>query len=163
MSFQEALQDLHLVYDYEVQVDGKTELWEYELWFAHEARHLAVYAIHGGPMAGRRNFQEAIYRCVRKGIWQINWLEETGTIVSIVYDSEQGRLTSLIAFSQGHWENPDLAKGDKRNRDDFARWRELAKIGSQTDRHILAEHANIKQIFRGAGTLEPIDPSWPTR
>ena len=44
------------------------------MWFYNEDR--IVYAIHGGPMAGRINFQKADYQCVRPGeIWQCNWLE----------------------------------------------------------------------------------------
>jgi len=32
--------------------------------------------IHGGPMAGRINFQQADYQCIRDGeLWQCNWLE----------------------------------------------------------------------------------------
>lgn len=43
-------------------------------WFFSSTR--VVYAIHGGPMAGRKNYQEASYQCVRPGeLWQCNWLE----------------------------------------------------------------------------------------
>ena len=32
----------------------------------------------------------------------------------------------------------------------------------QTDRHMLAEQADIVDVFRGKGDLEPIEQSWPT-
>jgi hypothetical protein len=58
-------------------------------------------------MAGRVNFQTASYQCIRPGeLWQCNWLEETGTICSLVYDIPMKRISTLLAFSQGHWENP---------------------------------------------------------
>ena len=35
-----------------------------------------VYKIHGGPMAGRTNFQTCVFQCLRAGeLWQCNWLE----------------------------------------------------------------------------------------
>lgn len=44
------------------------------MWFYNENR--IVYAIHGGPMAGRLNAQAADYQCIRPGeLWQCNWLE----------------------------------------------------------------------------------------
>ena len=87
---------------------------------------------------------------------------ETGTIVSIVYDILKQRITTLIAFSKGHWEHSAEAHGDKRNPEDFERWRGLSKIGTQTDRYLLAEQADIVENFKGPGDLKPIDPSWPT-
>ena len=87
---------------------------------------------------------------------------ETGTIVSIVYDILKQRITTLIAFSKGHWEHSAEAHGDKRNPVDFERWRGLSKIGTQTDRYLLAEQADIVENFKGPGDLKPIDPSWPT-
>lgn len=43
-------------------------------WFFSPTR--IVYAIHGGPMAGRINYQTASYQCIRPGeLWQCNWLE----------------------------------------------------------------------------------------
>ena len=101
--FSRDLENLHLVYDvhslsshftpirplssrnhaqYEVHSHGtgETAKWRYEIWFATENR--VVYSIHGGPMAGRRNYQTAMYQCIRPGeLWQCSWLEETGTIV----------------------------------------------------------------------------------
>ena len=104
-TFKDDILDTHLVYDYDAQdASGNPEKWRYELWCFSKDR--VVYAIHGGPMAGRVNYQQATYQCIRPGeLWQINWLEETGTIVSVVYDMKEKRITSLIAFSQGHWEN----------------------------------------------------------
>lgn len=158
-------------------------------------------------MAGRTNFQTCRFQCIRPGeLWQCNWLEgtiprprhlqivvvatdgnflaETGTVVSLVYDIAKKRTTTLAAFSkgtydfwapfllteqpdadapvQGHWENPEAAHGDKRNAADFERWRGLARIGIQTDRHMLAEQADIVDVFRGKGDLEPIEQSLPT-
>ncbi|SPN96656.1 uncharacterized protein DNG_00177 [Cephalotrichum gorgonifer] len=161
-TFDADLRDRHLIYDYNVQnAEGSTEKWRYELWFFNEDR--IVYAIHGGPMAGRKNFQAATYQCIRPGeLWQCNWLEETGTICSLVFDIPNGHITTLIAFSKGHWEHNGAARGDKRDDGDLERWRGLARIGIQTDRVLLSEQADVVEDFRGAGELEPIDPSWPT-
>lgn len=53
-------------------------------------------------MAGRLNFQTAEYQCIRPGeLWQCNWLEETGTICSLVYDAKQQTITTLLGFSKG--------------------------------------------------------------
>lgn len=49
---------------------------------------------------------------------------QTGTIVSSVLDINNKRVTTLIAFSQGHWENPEIANGNKRNK--LLKWRELS-------------------------------------
>jgi len=68
----------------------------------------------------------------------------------------------MLGFSKGHWENAEAAHGDKRNPKDLDRWRGLAKIGTQTDRHILAEQAQNVESFKGKGDLEPIEQSWPT-
>lgn len=160
-------------------------------WFFSDKR--IVYKIHGGPMAGRANYQTASYQCIRPGeLWQCNWLEgplaslpshfpsspiphnpspissscsstpETGTICSLVYDIPNKKITTLLAFSQGHWEHPQEAHGDKRNPADFNRWRDLAKIGKQTDRFMLNEQADILEAFKGKGDLVPIDPDAET-
>nr|APP94191.1 phenolic acid decarboxylase [Brettanomyces bruxellensis]APP94192.1 phenolic acid decarboxylase [Brettanomyces bruxellensis] len=157
-SFDDDLKDVHLVYDYDAtDSNGRPEKWRYEIWFFSENK--IVYAIHGGPMAGRINYQTVAYQCVRPGeIWQINWLEETGTVVSIVYDIVNKTVNGLLCFSKGHWENSEAAHGDKRNPDDFARWRNLAKQGIQTDRFVLVERAHILKSFKGQGDLEPIEP-----
>lgn len=161
-SFDQDIRDLHLVYDYDAQDDnGKPEKWRYEMWFFSDKR--IVYAIHGGPMAGRINYQTATYQCIRPGeLWQCNWLEETGTICSLVYDIKLKRITTLLGFSQGHWENAEAAHGDKRNPADLERWRGLAKIGTQTDRFMLSEQANILESFKGPGDLQPIGADAPT-
>ncbi|RDW88245.1 hypothetical protein BP6252_00277 [Coleophoma cylindrospora] len=154
--FDKDLRDVHLLYDYDAKdAQGNPEKWRYEMWFFSETR--IVYAIHGGPMAGRINFQTASYQCIRPGeLWQCNWLEETGTIVSLVYDIPNKKITTLLGFSQGHWENAEAAHGDKRNPEDMARWRNLAKIGSQIDRVLLNEQADILESFKGKGDLVPI-------
>merc|ERR1711988_1001811 len=161
-SFERDIRDKHLIYDYDAQgEDGKSEKWRYEMWFFSEKR--IVYAIHGGPMAGRINYQTATYQCIRPGeLWQCNWLEETGTICSLVYDIPRQKITTLLGFSQGHWEHAKEAHGDKRNPADFKRWRSLAKIGSQVDRFMLSEQANILETFRGPGKLQPIEPDAET-
>lgn len=161
--FDKDLRDLHLLYDYDAQNPntGAPEKWRYEMWFFSHDR--IVYAIHGGPMAGRKNFQTATYQCIRPGeLWQCNWLEETGTICSLVYDIKFNKISTLLGFSAGHWSNPTQAHGDKRNPSDFQRWRELANQGNQTDRFLLSEQADILERFHGAGELEPIEESWPT-
>jgi hypothetical protein len=139
---------------------GKPETWKYELWCFNEDR--VVYVIHGGPIAGRINYQAATYQCMRPGeMWQINWLEETGTIVSMCFDIPNNRISTMIGFSKGHWTCPEEAHGDKRNPADLERWRGLAKIGIQTDRTLLVEQALIDEDFRGKGELEPITMDMP--
>jgi len=125
-------------------------------------------------------------------LWQCNWLEgssppvshplllipffypnafsfhhshevlETGTICSLVYDIPNKKISTLLAFSQGHWEHPEEAHGDKRNPADFERWRGLAGIGKQTDRFMLNEQADILEAFKGKGDLVAIDPEAKT-
>lgn len=161
-TFKTDLHNRHLIYDYQAHNEqGQPEKWRYELWFYNADR--IVYTIHGGPMAGRKNFQTATYQCIRPGeLWQCNWLEETGTICSLVYDIAQERVTTLIGFSKGHWEMRGDAKGDKRDAKDLERWRSLAKVGAQTDRVMLSEQAVVIEDFHGAGDLEPIDMNWDT-
>lgn len=161
-SFEADISDRHLIYDYAAHDDnGNAEKWRYEMWFYNQDR--IVYEIHGGPMAGRRNFQTATYQCIRPGeLWQCNWLEETGTLCSLVYDIPRKRISTLLGFSKGHWEQNEAARGDKRNPGDFARWRDLARIGTQADRKLLSEQADIVEDFRGPGNLEPIEMDWPT-
>ena len=114
-------------------------------------------------MAGRKNYQTCSYQCIRPGeLWQCNWLEETGTICSLVYDIKEQTVTTLLGFSKGHWEEAEAAHGDKRNRTDLERWRGLAKKGTQTDRFMLAEQAKIVEKFKGKGDLEPIEEAWET-
>ena len=162
-AFVQDLKNRHLIYDYGMHdVDtGNAQKWRYEMWFYNEDR--VVYAIHGGPMAGRANFQTATYQCLRPGeLWQCNWLEETGTIVSLIYDIINKKITTLIAFSKGHWENAEAAHGDKRNPADMERWRALAKIGIATDRYMVHGQADILEDFTGQGELEGIQMDWPT-
>jgi len=59
--FKQDIEDLHLIYEYDVDIGkGKHEKWRYEMWFFSFDR--IVYAIHGGPMAGRKNYQKAEYQ-----------------------------------------------------------------------------------------------------
>ncbi|KAJ5155401.1 hypothetical protein N7492_008204 [Penicillium capsulatum] len=161
-TFDADIRDRHLVYDCAAQdQQGRAEKWRYEMWFQNENR--INYSIHGGPMAGRLNYQAADYQCIRPGeLWQCNWLEETGTICSLVYDIPRKKITTLIGFSKGHWENAEVAHGDKRNPGDLERWRGLAKLGKQRDRVLLHEQADILEDFHGPGNLEPVDDRWPT-
>jgi phenolic acid decarboxylase len=57
LSFDTDIKDTHLIYDYDAAnpETGKPEKWRYEMWFFSHNR--IVYAIHGGPMAGRLNYQ----------------------------------------------------------------------------------------------------------
>ncbi|KAJ5887805.1 hypothetical protein N7495_007846 [Penicillium taxi] len=162
-TFDADIRDRHLIYDYAAQdAEGNPEKWRYEMWFESDNR--INYAIHGGPMAGRINYQTADYQCIRPGeLWQCNWLEETGTICSLVYDIPNKKITTLLGFSKGHWTQAEDAHGDKRNHEDLERWRGLARVGeSQTDRHMLSEQADILEDFRGPGDLKPSDPNAPT-
>lgn len=74
-SFDRDIRDTHLIYDYDAQdANGNPEKWRYEMWFSSENK--INYAIHGGPMAGRINYQTCQYQCIRPGeIWQCSWLE----------------------------------------------------------------------------------------
>ncbi|KAE8856439.1 hypothetical protein PTNB73_09704 [Pyrenophora teres f. teres] len=138
-SFQTDMLDTHLVYDYDAQdSDGNPEKWRYELWVF--SSKCIIYAVHSGPMAGR-----------------INWLEETGTIVSVVYDIKVKKMTTMIAFSEGHWKRRAEALGDKRNKADRERWSTLADVGNQRSRFVLSEQGTIIKVFKGKGDLEPID------
>ncbi|CAA9957534.1 hypothetical protein CFE70_001110 [Pyrenophora teres f. teres 0-1] len=156
-SFQTDMLDTHLVYDYDAQdSDGNPEKWRYELWVF--SSKCIIYAVHSGPMAGRVNYQRANFQCIRPGeLWQINWLEETGTIVSVVYDIKVKKMTTMIAFSEGHWKRRAEALGDKRNKADRERWSTLADVGNQRSRFVLSEQGTIIKVFKGKGDLEPID------
>lgn len=151
--FEEELLDKHFEYTYD---NG----WTYQFWVPNKER--IIYSISGGPMAGRSNFQTTYYQRIRKNLWQINWLEETGTIVSIVLDIDNKRITTFCVFSKGHWENPLIAHGDKRNPSDLKNWRNLARIGLQTNRYLLPEQATIDKIYDGPGELKPVELSHPT-
>lgn len=160
-SFDEDIRDTHLVYDYDAQDrDGNPEKWRYEMWFVSDT--VVMYAIHGGPMAGRQNYQRATYQCIRPGeLWQVNWLEETGSVISVVYDIKEKKMTSMIAFSEGHWKENKQAHGDKRNKEDLERWRKLADIGNQASRFMLSEQGTILEVFKGKGNLKPISQDDP--
>ncbi|PSN61560.1 hypothetical protein BS50DRAFT_604108 [Corynespora cassiicola Philippines] len=119
----------------------RPEKWRYEIWFFFKNR-----SIPGGPMAGHLNYQACPFQCIRPGeLWQCNWLEETGTICSLVYDIKLERVTTPFGFSKGHWQNPKAAHGEK-----------LAEQGSQMNRFMLSEQADIIETFKGKGNLIPI-------
>ncbi|EYE97478.1 uncharacterized protein EURHEDRAFT_295601 [Aspergillus ruber CBS 135680] len=161
-TFDADLANRHIIYDYEAHDhDGNPDKWRYEIWFYNADR--VIYSIHGGPMAGRRNYQEATYQCIRPGeLWQCNWLEETGSICSLVFDIPQGTVTTLLGLSRGHWERNGAAKGNKKVKEDLERWRGLAEVGRQSERMMLSKQASIVEDFRGAGELEGIEMDWPT-
>ncbi|CCE72913.1 Piso0_000516 [Millerozyma farinosa CBS 7064] len=149
--FEKELKNKHFQYTYD---NG----WKYEFHVPNDQR--IVYSIHGGPMAGRHNFQTCYYQRVRENLWQANWLEETGTVVSLILDIDNRRITTFMAFSQGHWEHPNDAHGDKRV--DLDRWRGLSKIGISTNRYLITEQASIDEIFEGRGDLPEISLDLPT-
>ncbi|KAK1921673.1 phenolic acid decarboxylase [Papiliotrema laurentii] len=135
--------------------------WTYRFWLKSESR--IVYEISGGPMNGRNNYQTCYVQEIRpEELYKISWVEETDTVVSMTIDFPAKRLFTIIAFSQGHWEQAEAAHGDKRNQGDLERWRGLAKIGGPANRHIVVEAANIQVIEEGRGTIEDIDPAAPT-
>ncbi|KAH7339265.1 hypothetical protein B0J17DRAFT_705408 [Rhizoctonia solani] len=146
----------HLQYTYD---NG----WEYQFWLKSPTR--IVYCEQGGPMAGRFNYQHCHIQEVRiDEVFQISWVEETDTIVSLVVDLRLKRLTTFMVFSYGHWNCSQQAHGDKRNLGDLERWRGLAtqEAGLPIKRHVIPEQATIDRIFDGPGDLEDIDDTAPT-
>ncbi len=132
-------------------------------------------------MADRVNYQQCNYQRIRPGeLWQCNWLEETGKICSLLYDIKESKIIALPGFSkiklelflydrcwhrlvlEGHWEHSQAAHGNKRQQNDFERWRGLAEEGKQTDRVMLSEQAVLVESFRGGGDLKPIAPNAQT-
>jgi len=156
-SFDKDMLDTHLVYEYDAQDnEGNPMKWRYEMWIC--ASDCIAYDIHSGPMAGRKNYQRANFQCIRPGeLWQINWLEETGTVVSVVYDIRGKKMTTMIAFSEGHWKRREEALGDKRNKADRERWGKLADVGNQASRFMLSEQGTIVEVFKGRGNMAPIE------
>lgn len=74
--FEKDIKDVPLIYDYDAKDShGDPEKWRYEMWFFSSNR--IVYAIHGGLMAGKLNYQTASHQVIRPGeLWQCNWLED---------------------------------------------------------------------------------------
>lgn len=72
-----------------------------------------------------------------------------------------GRITDIedIMLVLGHWDKPEDAHGDKRNPEDFDRFRGLAKIGTQMERHILPEQATLNQIYSQSRWPSGVDES----
>ncbi|KPV78088.1 uncharacterized protein RHOBADRAFT_65856 [Rhodotorula graminis WP1] len=152
--FEEELLDKHFEYTY-------SSGWTYQFWVKNHQR--IVYGISGGPMSGRNNFQTAHYQRVRPNLWQISWLEETNTVVSMVLDIDEKRITTFMSFSHGHWARNDEAKGYKRDEGKLDKWRELSVDTPQAwERTQIPEQAHIDKIYNGRGDLEDIDMSWPT-
>ncbi|KAI8936114.1 hypothetical protein NX059_007613, partial [Plenodomus lindquistii] len=96
-------------------------------------------------------------------IWQCSWVEETGTFIVLTVDITNNKVTAAGLFSKGHWEQSDKAHGDKRIPEDLERFRELSKIGTARDGYHITSQADVVEFFTGAGELEPIEHSWPTR
>ena len=57
------------------------------------------------------------------------------------------QLIYVYFLQPGHWEKPEEAHGDKRNPKDLERWRGLAKIGTQMEKHIIPEQATLNKIY----------------
>lgn len=90
-------------------------------------------------------------------------VEETNTIVSVVLDMDEKRITTFMSFSHGHWARNDEAKGYKRDEGKLDKWRELSLDQPETwKRTQIPEQATIDKIYEGRGSLEDIDMSWPT-
>ena len=70
-------------------------------------------------------------------------------------------MTTMIAFSEGHWTRAKEALGDKMKKEDLDRWRGLAGVGNQTSRFMLSEQAQVVETFKGKGELVPIKESDP--
>lgn len=88
---------------------------------------------------------------------------------SLVVDLVVGTVTTMMGLSRGHWEGAaeesggtGEVKGDKRKEKDLERWRELGRIGEQTERVVLSEQAVVVEDFWGPGKLEGVDMEWPT-
>ncbi|KAL4897077.1 Calycin-like protein [Aspergillus ambiguus] len=160
LTFEVDIQDRHLVYEYEDRdCEGNSIQKCYELWF--HSKDWIVYSICGDPISSRKSFYYATYQCLRPGeLWQCSWLEETGTICSIIYDIPQQCITTMIGLSKGHWEGIDATHGDKQNPEDLERWARLANIGNQAERKIISQQVIISYEFRGRGSLEPIEPTF---
>lgn len=72
------------------------------------------------------------------------------------------RITTLLNFSKGHWEQAEAAHGDKRDPEALKRWRKLAEVGkSQAERFVLNEQADIAEHFQGKGELQDVDLKAP--
>lgn len=117
-------------------------------------------------MSGRSNYQTAVrlalpftrlldthaaflrpqyYQRIRPDLWQISWLEETGTVVSMALDLTAKRVTTFMSFSWGHWNRAEEAHGYKR--DKLEKWRELAVDKPEPrQRYQLPEQATIDKV-----------------
>jgi hypothetical protein len=104
-------------------------------------------------------------------------IPETGTVVSQTIDLQEKKVWTFAAFSKGHhvrqcsrvlvpaltgWqENRPLLKHPKMTH--LNEWRELAKIGIQTDRHCVPHEGVIDEILKGPGEALPIiEDDWET-
>ncbi|KAH7019618.1 Calycin-like protein [Ilyonectria destructans] len=151
----EDLMNTRVQYHYTEGID-----WSYELFYRSPER--LVYRVVTGPLAGRTNYVRAWYQeIIPKRMYKISWMEETGTIVSQIIDLVEKKVWTWGAFSKGHHENRDICQGKKMTHLD--QWRELAKIGIQTDRHVVCCSGIIDEILQGPGDKLPvIEDSWPT-
>ncbi|KAH7230336.1 Calycin-like protein [Fusarium solani] len=126
----------------------------------YRSKDRVVYRVVSGPLAGRINYVQAYYHAVRENVFNITWLEETGTIVTQTLDLENKRIFTTAAFSKGHAENHDLCKGTKMTH--LEQWRDLAKIGIQTDRKIVRASGVVDNVFNDRGDVLPeIEDDWP--
>ncbi|KAJ5022935.1 Calycin-like protein [Bipolaris maydis] len=133
--------------------------WSFEIWYRSDDR--VVYRVRTGPLEGRVNYVRAWYQeIILERLYKVSWLEETGTVVSQTIDLEEKKIWTFAAFSKGHHENREMLRHPKMTHLDS--WRELAKIGIQTDRHCVPHEGVITQVLEGPGSdLPVIEDSWP--
>ncbi|GAA6043255.1 hypothetical protein JCM8097_008489 [Rhodosporidiobolus ruineniae] len=149
----------HCRYTYGNGWAGRETERTYEFWVKNHER--IVYQIHSGPLAGRVNFQTAYYQRLRPHQWQISWVEETASQVTLCVDFDEKTVTSFIALSWGHFHHAHEATGWKREKMD--EWRKLGKIKPEPEnRVLLPEKATIHEISEGRGDLPDIEMEWPT-
>ncbi|KAL6232490.1 hypothetical protein BDW75DRAFT_19248 [Aspergillus navahoensis] len=150
----EDLMNKRVLYHYTEGVD-----WAYEMWYRSPER--VVYRVVSGPLAGRTNYVRAWYQEIYPGkMYKVSWMEETGTIVTQTIDIQEKKLWTFAAFTKGHHENRKICQGHKSTH--LEQWRELAKIGIQTDRHMVPSSGVIDEILEGPGdNLPVIADDWP--
>ena len=88
---------------------------------------------------------------------------ETGSIVSLVRDIPEKGVSTFIAWHcmalladsvahrPDHWAHAKRASDDKRNEEDFERFRKLSAMGSLTDSKLLSNHRTVIKHFKTKG------------
>ncbi|KAK4698623.1 hypothetical protein P7C70_g7651, partial [Phenoliferia sp. Uapishka_3] len=138
--------------------------WKYEFWVKNHER--IVYAIHGGPMAGRKNYQTAYYQRIRENLWQVSWIEETGTTVTITLDRKYSS-SPVLDFAE--WRSPTVTGHSPRRLTDTSvrSWMSGESCLSwETPRRIVtlyqSAQATLDKVYQGKGELADIEMDWPT-